>query len=99
MQTNRQTTPEEPHHTHLLNISSSRLPPTLLVHTINPRNKAQNLELSTLSKSANLQLGSVLGQDLVVVVLPEGLGCVLAGHALEDLCAAGVLVEEGYFHR
>jgi hypothetical protein len=29
------------------------------------------------------------------VVLPELLGRVLAGHALEDLCAAGVVVEEG----
>lgn len=28
------------------------------------------------------------------MVLPEGLGCVLAGEALEDLGAAWVLVEE-----
>lgn len=56
-----------------------------------------SLELSTLGKSADLQLGSVFGEDLVVVVLPERFGGVLAGHALEDLCAAGVLVEEGCY--
>lgn len=27
--------------------------------------------------------------------LPKLLTCILAGHALEDLCAAGVLVNEG----
>lgn len=43
---------------------------------------------------ADLQLGSILLHDLSVVVLPELLGRVLADHPLEDLGAAGVLVNE-----
>lgn len=43
---------------------------------------------------ADLQLRLVLLQDAVVVVLPELLGRILAGYALEDLLAAGVIILE-----
>ena len=51
-------------------------------------------QLRLLLHGANLQLGPVLLQHAVVVVLPELLGGVLAGDALEDLGAARVLVCE-----
>lgn len=38
-------------------------------------------------EAANLQLALVLLQDALVVVLPELLGCILAGYTLEDLLA------------
>lgn len=53
-------------------------------------------QLSTLGDGADLELLAVLLQDVLVVVLPEGLGGVLAGEALEDLGAAGMLLEELY---
>ncbi|OAQ82887.1 hypothetical protein VFPFJ_08690 [Purpureocillium lilacinum] len=52
------------------------------------------LQLSRLGHLANLVLGAVSLQHVLAVVLPEGLGGVLAGEPLEDLGAAGVLVEE-----
>lgn len=52
------------------------------------------LQLRALAHRPNLELAAVLLQDALVVVFPEGLGGVLAGEALEDLGASGVLVEE-----
>lgn len=54
------------------------------------------LQLGALSDCTNLEVLAVLLQDALVVVLPEGLGGVLAGPALEDLCAARVLLQELY---
>ena len=51
-------------------------------------------QLRALADRANLQLVAVLLEDVLVVVLPEGLGGVLAREALQDLCAARVLLEE-----
>lgn len=52
------------------------------------------LQLRSLLDAPNLVLAAVLFQHALVVVLPKRLGRVLAGEALEDLCAAGMLVEE-----
>jgi len=52
------------------------------------------LELGLSLDLANLQLGSVLLEDVLAVVLPELLGGILAGDALQDAGAARVLVEE-----
>lgn len=52
------------------------------------------LQLRGLLDAANLVFAAVLFQHALVVVLPERLGRVLARETLEDLCAAGVLVEE-----
>lgn len=49
------------------------------------------LQLGALADGADLELAAVLLEDLLVVILPEDLGGVLAGEALEDLFAAGVL--------
>lgn len=54
------------------------------------------LQLGALLDSSNLVLVAVLGEYRVAVVLPEGLGGVLAGEALDDAGAAGVLVNELY---
>ena len=54
------------------------------------------LQLGALSDGTNLEILAVLLQNVLVVVLPEGLGGVLAGPALEDLCAARVLLQELY---
>lgn len=51
-------------------------------------------QLSGLGQVANLQLGAVLLEHAVAVVLPELLRRVLAAHALQDLGAARVLLEE-----
>lgn len=61
-----------------------------------PPSRRVPLQLGALSDSTNLEILAVLLQDVLVVVLPEGLGGVLAGPALEDLCAAGVLLQELY---
>lgn len=52
-------------------------------------------QLGALPYGADLQLVAVLLQYRLVVVLPKGLGGVLAGEALENLLAARVLVLEG----
>lgn len=52
------------------------------------------LQLRGLLDGTNLVFAAVLLQHALVVVLPESLGRVLAGKALQDLGAAGVLVEE-----
>ena len=52
------------------------------------------LKLGGLLDGADLEAGAVLLEHALAVVLPELLGGVLAGHALEDLGAAGVVVEE-----
>lgn len=59
----------------------------------NPRKKTP-LKLGLLLERADLELGAVLLEHALAVVLPELLGGVLAGHALEDLGAARVVVEE-----
>lgn len=51
-------------------------------------------QLGLLLDRADLQLIAVLLEDLLVVILPELLGRVLAGHPLQDLGAAWVLIEE-----
>lgn len=51
-------------------------------------------QLGLLLDRADLQLVTVLLEDLLVVILPELLGRVLAGHPLQDLGAAWVLIEE-----
>lgn len=62
------------------------------------------LQLGALSDSTNLEILAVLLQNILVVVLPESLGGVLAGPTLEDLCAARMLLQElcacvsMYFH-
>lgn len=65
---------------------SRRVPLSLLVP----------LQLGALSDGTNLEVLAVLLQDALVMILPEGLGGVLAGPALEDLCAARVLLQELY---
>ena len=60
-------------------------PPTLTHNTS---------QLGRLGHVADLQLGPVLLEHAVAVVLPERLGRVLAAHALQDLGAARVLLEE-----
>lgn len=52
------------------------------------------LQLRGLLDGTNLVFAAVLLQHALVVVFPESLGCVLASEALQDLGAAGVLVEE-----
>lgn len=52
------------------------------------------LQLRSLADSADLEALLVLVENLFAVVLPERLGRVAAGHALQDLGAAGVLVNE-----
>lgn len=52
------------------------------------------LQLGRLGDGANLVLVAVLLQHALGVVLPEGLGGILAGESLEDAVAAGVLGEE-----
>lgn len=52
------------------------------------------LQLRGLLDGTNLVFAAVLLQHALVVVLPESLGRVLAGEALQDLGAAGMLVEE-----
>lgn len=52
------------------------------------------LQLGRLGDGANLVLVAVLLQHALGVVLPEGLGGILAGESLEDTVAAGVLGEE-----
>ena len=52
------------------------------------------LELGGVLDGADLEAGAVLLEHALAVVLPELLGGVLAGHALEDLGAARVVVEE-----
>lgn len=52
------------------------------------------LQLGRLGELADLELGAVLLEDVLAVVLPELLGGVPAGHALQDLSAARVHVEE-----
>jgi hypothetical protein len=52
------------------------------------------LQLRLLPHGPNLQPLAILLEDPLVVVLPELLGGVLARDALEDLGAAGVLVDE-----
>jgi hypothetical protein len=64
---------------------------TSAINNIRPRSK-----LRRLSDSANPQLGAILLQNRLAVVLPERLGSVLASEALEDLGAAGVFVEEAF---
>lgn len=59
-----------------------------------PHTNPTVLELGLLLERADLELGAVLLEHALAVVLPELLGGVLAGHALEDLCAARVVVEE-----
>lgn len=60
----------------------------------------QNKKVVSLSKlrrlghRPDLKVGAVLFQHRLAVVLPELLGGVLAGDALEDLGASGVLFEE-----
>lgn len=54
------------------------------------------LQLGRLSQLPDLELGPVLLEHVLAVVLPELLGRVLACHALEDLGAARVLVDEIY---
>lgn len=54
------------------------------------------LQLGALSDGTNLEVLAVLLQNILVVVLPKGLGGVLAGPALKDLCAARVLLQELY---
>jgi hypothetical protein len=53
-----------------------------------------NLQLGRLGNGANLVLVAVLLEDVLGVVLPEGLGGILASESLEDAVAAGVLGEE-----
>ena len=53
-----------------------------------------NLKLSLLLERPDLELRPVLLEHALAVVLPELLGGVLAGHALEDLGAARVVVEK-----
>jgi hypothetical protein len=67
-----------------------------LVHTtVSPTHTQENpLKLGLLLERADLELGAVLLEHALAMVLPELLGRVLAGHALEDLGAAGVVVEE-----
>lgn len=48
-------------------------------------------KLGALTDGADLELAAVLLEDLLVVVLPEDLGGVLAGEAFEDLLTTGVL--------
>lgn len=55
---------------------------------------ASNLELGRLGDGANLELFAILGEDALAVVLPKGLGGVLAAHALDDAGTAGVLVDK-----
>lgn len=57
---------------------------------------SRRLQLGRLSQLADLELGPVLLEDVFAVILPELLGRVLACHALEDLGAARVLVDEVY---
>ena len=69
---------------------SDNLNPLLLTHTrVSPPSK-----LGGILDGADLEAGAVLREHALAVVLPELLGGVLAGHALEDLGAAGVVVEE-----
>lgn len=51
-------------------------------------------QLGLLLDGADFEFVAVLLEDLLVVVLPELLGRVLAGHPLQDLGATWVLVEE-----
>ena len=60
----------------------------------NPTHSIDPLKLGLLLEGADLELGAVLLKHALAVVLPELLGGVLAGHALEDLGAAGVVLEE-----
>lgn len=59
-----------------------------------PLDPKTHLKLSLLLERPDLELGPVLLEHALAVVLPELLGGVLAGHALEDLGAARVVVEE-----
>lgn len=56
--------------------------------------RTPRLQLRRLGNSANLVLVAVLLENVLGVVLPEGLGSVLAGEALEDTVTAGVFGEE-----
>jgi len=59
------------------------------------RNRSKDLsQLGALAHRANLQFRAILLQDALIVVLPEGFGCVLSSEALEDLGASRVLLEE-----
>lgn len=51
-------------------------------------------QLGLLLDCADLELVAVLLEDFLVVVLPELLGRVLAGHPLQDLGAAWVLIKK-----
>lgn len=51
-------------------------------------------KLRRLGQRPDLEVGAVLFQHRLAVVLPELLGGVLAGDALQDLGASGVLFEE-----
>ena len=58
--------------------------------------ESSDLQLSALLDTSNLQLVTISLQDSLAVVLPESLGRILSSETLEDLCAAGVLIEEFY---
>jgi hypothetical protein len=68
----------------------------LVAHCIHTRTHSQ---LRRLADSADLEALRVLVEDLGAVVLPERLGGVAAGHALQDLGASGVLVDESWGER
>jgi hypothetical protein len=84
---------------HVYRIASHRLhhPPSIQHRFLPPPALSFlrfSLQLGLLCQRANLQLATVLVQDVLAMVLPELLRRIFASHALEDLCASGVLVDE-----
>lgn len=69
-------------------------PPPPLVAVYTQKKTFPISKLRRLGHRPDLEVGAVLFQHRLAVVLPELLGGVLAGDALEDLGASGVLFEK-----
>jgi hypothetical protein len=59
-----------------------------------PHHRYRPSQLSLVADGTNLKFLTILLERLLVVVLPERLGGVLASEAFEDLGASRVLIDE-----